>query len=103
MLIQWLRYNITNSDDNVENSRAFAESFGCLAQDDRKARIISRYGGEQERGGQISDLETGSAFFDPTAESVSSDFIVGSESAKNDLISKPRLQQLYGIQPQFMV
>ena len=26
---------------------------------------------------------------------MSSDFIVGSESAKNDLISKPRLQPLY--------
>ena len=40
-------------------------------------------GGE---GGEISDLEIGSAIFDPRLESVSSDFIVGSESAKNDLI-----------------
>ena len=48
-------------------------------------------GGE---GGDISDLKTGSAIFYPRAESVSSDLIVGSESTKNDLILKPRLQFL---------
>ena len=37
-------------------------------------------------GGKISDLKTRSDIFDPRTESVSSDFIVGSESAKNDLI-----------------
>ena len=35
------------------------------------------------QGGEISDFKIGSAIFDPRLESVSSDFIVGSESAKN--------------------
>ena len=56
-----------------------------------KSDVGAQCGGE----GEISDLEIGSAIFDPRLESVSSDFIVGSESAKNDLISKPRLQCLY--------
>ena len=42
------------------------------------------WGGGGE-GGEISDLEIGSAIFDPRVESVSSDFIVGSESVKNYL------------------
>ena len=43
------------------------------------------WGGGGE-GGEIFYLKIGSAIFDPRLESVSSDFIVGSESAKNDLI-----------------
>ena len=42
------------------------------------------FGGGGE-GGEISDLKTASAIFDPRLESVSSDFIVGSESVKNYL------------------
>ena len=42
--------------------------------------LLTLGGGEW---GEISDLKIGSAIFDPRLESVSSDFIVGSESAKN--------------------
>ena len=48
-----------------------------------QSQFLLTFWGEGEGGGdEISYLETGSAIFDPRAESVSSDFIVGSESAK---------------------
>ena len=45
------------------------------------SQFLLTLGGGGE-GGEISDLKIGSAIFDPRLESVFSDFIVGSESAK---------------------